>query len=94
MPQIKIHLPKQLLEQAISQQKFEDWQNELEIYLGQDENMARFMEGGLHANWSSQEQDPNHIPDILAGDPDTPSRSSTKSRCSSHRTAGQEKETA
>ena len=72
MPQIKIHPPKQLPEQAISQQEFEDWQNELEIYLGQDENMARFMEGGLYANWSSQEQDPNRIPDILAGDPDTP----------------------
>ena len=72
MPQIKIHPPKQLPEQAISQQEFEDWQNELEIYLGQDENMARFMTDGLYHEWSSQEQNPNRIPAVLDGDPDTP----------------------
>ena len=72
MLQIKIHPPKQLPEQAISQQEFEDWQNELEIYLGQDENMARFMTDGLYHEWSSQEQDPNRIPEVLAGYPDTP----------------------
>ena len=72
MPQIKIHPPKQLPEQAISQQEFEDWQNELEIYLGQDENMARFMTDGLYHEWSSQEQDPHWIPRVLDGDPDTP----------------------
>ena len=72
MPQIKIHPPKQLPEQAISQQEFEDWQNELEIYLGQDENMARFMTDGLYHEWSSQEQDPHRIPAVLDGDPDTP----------------------
>ena len=72
MPQIKIHPPKQLPEQAISQQEFEDWQNKLEIYLGQDENMARFMTDGLYHEWSSQEQNPNRIPAVLDGDPDTP----------------------
>ena len=34
--------------------------------------MARFMTDGLYHEWSSQEQDPNRIPDILEGDPDTP----------------------
>ena len=70
MPQIKIHPPKQLPEQAISQQEFEDWQNKLEIFLDQDENMARFMTDGLYHEWSSQEQDPHRIPAV--GDPDTP----------------------
>ena len=65
MPQIKIHPPNQLPEQAISQQQFEDWVNELEIYLGQDENMARFMTDGLYQQWSSQEQDPNRIQAVL-----------------------------
>ena len=60
MPQIKIHPPKQLPEQVISQQEFEDWQNELEIYLGQDENMARFMTDGIYATWQSQEQNQEH----------------------------------
>ena len=72
MPQIKIHPPKQLPEQTISQQQFEDWVNELEIYLGQDDNMARFMSDGLYHEWSSQEQDPNRLQELLEGDPDAP----------------------
>lgn len=72
MPQIKIHPPKQLPEQAISQQQFEDWVNELEIYLGQDDNMARFMSDGLYHEWLSQEQDPNRLRELLDGDPDAP----------------------
>ena len=61
MPAIKIHPPQQLPEQAVSQQQFEDWTNELEIYLGQDEAMARFMTGGIYANWTSQEEDNHRI---------------------------------
>ena len=72
MPGIKIHPPKQLPEHSLSQQEFEDWTNELEIYLGQDENMARYMTDGLYQRWSSQEQDPNRLPAVLDGDPDTP----------------------
>ena len=48
MPHIKIHPPKQLPEHSISQQEFEDWQNKLEIYLGQDKSMARFMTEGIY----------------------------------------------
>ena len=48
MPHIKIHPPKQLPEHSISQQEFEDWQNELEIYLGQDKTMARFMSDRIY----------------------------------------------
>ena len=72
MPQIKIHPPKQLPEQTISQQQFEDWVNELEIYLGQDDNMARFMTDGLYHEWRSQEQDANRLRELLEGDPDAP----------------------
>ena len=72
MPGIKIHPPKQLPEHSLSQQEFEDWINELEIYLGQDTAMARFMTGGLYQNWTSQEANPNRIPDVLDGDPETP----------------------
>ena len=72
MPQIKIHPPKQLPEQAISQQQFEDWVNELEIYLGQDDNMARFMTDGIYNTWLSQEQEPNRLQDLLDEDPDQP----------------------
>ena len=72
MPGIKIHPPKQLPEHSLSQQEFEDWINELEIYLGQDAAMARFMTGGLYDTWTSQEANPNRIPDVLDGDPETP----------------------
>jgi len=41
MPAIKIHPPKPLPEQAISEQEFQDWKNELEIWLGEDDSMAR-----------------------------------------------------
>ena len=90
MPQIKIHPPKQLPEQAISQQQFEDWVNELEIYLGQDENMARFMTDGLYQNWSSQEQDPDRIQNVLEGDPDTPAEGAPN-RAARERASGKEK---
>ena len=61
MPAIKIHPPKPLPEQAISEQEFQDWQNELEIWLGEDDNMARFMTGGRYHRWQSQEQFPHRI---------------------------------
>ena len=72
MPAIKIHPPQQLPEQAVSQQQFEDWTNELEIYLGQDEAMARFMDGGVYSDWTFQEADPNRIDQVRPGDPQTP----------------------
>jgi len=72
MPGIKIHPPAQLPEQSISQQQFEDWTNELEIYLGQDEAMARFMDGGIYQRWTSQEANPDRIVELSADDPNTP----------------------
>ena len=74
MPQIKIHPPKQLPEHSISQQEFEDWQNELEIYLGQDENMARFMTDSIYLDWLSQEENPNRIQNVHNRDPDRPAQ--------------------
>ena len=72
MPTIKIHPPKQLPEHALSQQEFKDWTNELEIYLGQDEAMARFMICGIYETWSSQEADPNRIDAVSDQDPNLP----------------------
>ena len=74
MPQIKIHPPKQLPEHSISQQEFEDWQNEQEIYLGQDENMARFMSDGRYHTWQSQEGNPQWIQAVHDRDPDCPAQ--------------------
>ena len=72
MPHIKVHPPKQLPEQSISQQEFKDWQNELEIYLGQDEAMARFMTDGIYNTWLSQEEDNHRIDELNESDPNRP----------------------
>ena len=64
MLQIKIHPPKQLPEHSLSQQEFEDWQNELEIYLSQDDSMARFMADGHYSTWQSQEENLNRIMEL------------------------------
>ena len=70
MPTIKIHPPKQLPEHVLSQQEFEDWTYELEIYL--DEAMARFMIGVIYETWTSQEADPHRIPAVSDQDPNLP----------------------
>ena len=72
MPQIKIHPAKQLPEQSISQQEFEDWQNKLEIYLDQDENMARFMSDGRYSTCQSQEENPQQLQAVHDRDPGRP----------------------
>ena len=61
MPAIKIHPPKLLPEQLVSEQEFQDWQNKLEIWLGENDNMARFMTEGRYNTWLSQETNPNTL---------------------------------
>ena len=51
MLSLKIYPPKQLPEHHISEQDFQDWSNELEIYLGADDDMARFMPDGRYHTW-------------------------------------------
>ena len=72
MPQIKIHPPKQLPETEISEQDFQDWCNELEIWLGGDNDMARFMQDGIYSEWQSQERNPVRIQELSANDPERP----------------------
>ena len=40
--------------------------------MGQDEDMARFMAGGVYANWTSQEANPLRIDAVRAQDPQIP----------------------
>ena len=72
MPAMKIYPPKPLPEQVISEQEFQDWQNELEIWLGEDDNMARFMTEGRYNTWQSQEANPNRIADLNPNNLDRP----------------------
>ena len=61
MLSVKLYPPKQLPELALSEQEFQEWKNELEIYLGNDDQMARFMTGGKYQRWSSEETEPDRI---------------------------------
>ena len=61
MPAIKIHPPKQLPDKGLSEQKFETWTTELEVWLGEDDDMARFMEDGQYRTWQAEESSPGRI---------------------------------
>ena len=72
MPAIKIHPLKPLPKQVVSEQEFQDWQNKLKIWLGEDDNMTRFMTEGRYNTWLSQETNPNRLQALDQHDPDRP----------------------
>ena len=69
MPGIKIFPPSQLPVKNLSQQQLEQWIVQLEIWLGQDNDMARFMERGIYQNWAADEVTPHRIVALHANDP-------------------------
>ena len=72
MPTLKIYPPRQLPEHSLSEQEFQDWINELEIYLGADNDMAHFMADGRYHQWESEERNPLRLQNLHAQDPDRP----------------------
>ena len=72
MPQVKIHPPTRLPETKISEQEFQDWTNELEIWIGGDNDMARFMQDGIYNEWASQKRNPERLTELSDRDPDRP----------------------
>ena len=72
MPSIKIFPPKPLTDHQLSEQHFQEWKNELEIWLGEDDAMARYMEDGIYSTWQSEEHNPQRINQLHNQDPDTP----------------------
>ena len=70
MPKVKILPPTPLPDKVLSPQEFEDWQNELEIYLGGDEDMARFMTEGRYNTWEANDVYPHRLRQLHARDPD------------------------
>ena len=71
MPAIKIFPPKQLPDKGLSDQKFEAWTTELEVWLGKDDEMTRFMEDGQYSTWLAEKFSPGRIPDLSRLDPVT-----------------------
>ena len=68
MAPIKIYPPNQLPEKGVTDMLFQVWMEELEVYLGQDENLAAFMTGGTYATWEAMEANPNRIARIARGE--------------------------
>ena len=49
MPAIKIFPPKQLPDKGLSEHSFEAWTSQLEVSLGVDDDMARFLQDGFYS---------------------------------------------
>ena len=69
MPGIKIFPLNQLPVRNLSQQQLEQWTVQLEIWLGQDNDMARFMDRGIYSVWQADKHFPNRLADLHANDP-------------------------
>ena len=50
MPSTKIFPPKQLPTKGLSEEKLKTWTTEIEVWLGADDDMARFMQDGQYSN--------------------------------------------
>ena len=61
MAPIKIYPPAKLPEKGVTDVLFNVWIEELEVYLGQDDNLSVFMEGGNYATWEAYDTNVNRI---------------------------------
>ena len=61
MAPIKIYPPAKLPEKGVTDMLFNVWIKELEVYLGQDDNLAVFMAGGHCSEWEAYDANPNRI---------------------------------
>lgn len=61
MPSVKVYPPETLPGQGINEDDFNIWQEQLLVYILQDDNNQRFVEGGTYANWSAEEEFPGRI---------------------------------
>jgi hypothetical protein len=68
MPSLKIYPPNQLPEKGVTNQLFEVWTHELEVYVGQDERMAVFLPRGRYNTWEAYDTNPDRIAAVLGGD--------------------------
>ena len=61
MAPIKIYPPAKLPEKGVTDMLFNVWVEELEVYLGQDETLSVFMDGGHYAEWLAFDANANRI---------------------------------
>ena len=61
MPTIKIHPPEKLPDSALSEQQFQIYKTELEVYLSSDEKLLPFLTGGPYGTWRAAEGFPDRL---------------------------------
>ena len=68
MPSIKIYSPSRLPDSGVSETQYHMWQEELEVYLSQEEAYKVFLPGKAYENWMSYEENPLRIPALKQED--------------------------
>ena len=58
---IKIHPPNQLPEGSLSEQEFQKWKTELEMYLSMEDKFALFLPGETYCEWKPGEEGEKRI---------------------------------
>ena len=61
MAPIKIYPPAKLPEKGVTDMLFNVWVEELEVYLGQDDTLSVFMDGGAYAEWQAYDANADRI---------------------------------
>ena len=69
MPSIKVHPPAKLPDSGLSEQQFQIYKTELEVYLSTDDKFLPFLPGGGYETWVSSEELPDRIGQAAAPTP-------------------------
>ena len=64
MPTLKIYPPTRLPSSNVSETQFSMWQEELEVYISQEQDFKVFLPNKLYSTWLSYEENPDRIPEL------------------------------
>ena len=68
MPGIKIYPPNQLPSEGVTDDQFQIWKEELEVYLETESKFERYMPGGRYEKWQAAENLEGRIAAVIAPD--------------------------
>ena len=62
MPVLKIYPPNKLPDKNVTENQFNMWQEEIEVYLSQEKSFKYFLPGNAYDTWVSAEENSDRIP--------------------------------
>ena len=68
MPSIKIHPPERLPEAELTEQDFQTYKTELEVFLSMEEKFRPFLRGGEYSRWQAAEDGGAQLQEAHMGD--------------------------